>query len=376
MDITVFYAWQDDRPGKVNRYLIRDAAEEACRQISEDSTNEYSLKLDQDTAGRPGMCDIPNTILKKIRNCDILLADLTFVGQSDTKSANEKPQLIPNPNVTLELGYAVGFKASEEFDGFDPVIAVMNTAFGDANGQMFDVKRRHAIRYNLPADADKTAIGHVRKSLANDIKDALLTILKKVTFPKKGKPAEERFKEIRAKFESDIREQKFHDLHRARGVIAISLVPTNHVQVPYSRLNEVGFLPMAGKGCFRPEPLGKSRLFIWPYQHDNTPEAVTEITVDGVVLAAESLTLRPHLVPMRRRLGAILCPQLRWRSLWCSTCAGMPFALIRFRFLHHGKSGFPCLGLKASVFTRTVRTRSAEHILTPTSFAISLKSRI
>ena len=119
MDITVFYAWQDDRPGKVNRYLIRDAALEACRQITEDIAIGHSLKLDQDTAGRPGMCDIPNTILKKIRDCDILLADLTFVGQSETKSANAKPQLVTNPNVTLELGYAVGSKVTEESDGFD-----------------------------------------------------------------------------------------------------------------------------------------------------------------------------------------------------------------------------------------------------------------
>ena len=131
MDITVFYAWQDDQPRKTNRYLIRDAAQAACDEITEDTSNDYTLTLDQDTAGQPGMCDIPNTILEKIRNCNIFLADLTFVGESINKSPEEKAQLIPNPNVTLELGYAVGSKATKESDGFDRVIAVMNTAYGE-----------------------------------------------------------------------------------------------------------------------------------------------------------------------------------------------------------------------------------------------------
>ena len=102
MDITVFYAWQSDRPGKVNHYLIRDAARDACERITEDKSNDWTLDLDSDTKGVAGMCDIPNVILKKIKKCDIFLGDLTIVGATP----GEHPKQLPNPNVVIELGYA------------------------------------------------------------------------------------------------------------------------------------------------------------------------------------------------------------------------------------------------------------------------------
>jgi hypothetical protein len=179
MDITVFYAWQSDRPSKVSHYLIRNAAQEACEEITNDPTNDFVLTLDQDTRGQPGMCDIPNTILEKIRKCHVFLADLTFVGRSDSPLAGEEPQLIPNPNVTLELGYAVGAKVTDTSDGFDRVIAVMNTAYGKPNEQMFDIKRRQPIRFDLPENADKSAIQRVQESVTEDIRTALQTILAK-----------------------------------------------------------------------------------------------------------------------------------------------------------------------------------------------------
>src|ERR1700722_14723587 len=83
MKMTVFYAWQSDRPGKVNHYLIRDAALAACERITADKSNDWQVSLDSDTQGGAGMCDIPNTILKKIDESDILLADLTLVGQTN-----------------------------------------------------------------------------------------------------------------------------------------------------------------------------------------------------------------------------------------------------------------------------------------------------
>ncbi len=67
MNATVFYAWQSDRPSKVNRNLIRGAAEAACKRITEDESNLWNLTLDSDTQGVAGMCDIPNTILEKIK---------------------------------------------------------------------------------------------------------------------------------------------------------------------------------------------------------------------------------------------------------------------------------------------------------------------
>jgi hypothetical protein len=68
MNATVFYAWQSDRPSKVNRNLVRRAAEAACKRITKDESNPWEVNLDSDTQDVAGMCDIPNTILDKIIN--------------------------------------------------------------------------------------------------------------------------------------------------------------------------------------------------------------------------------------------------------------------------------------------------------------------
>ena len=209
MDIKVFYAWQDDRPGKINRYLIRDAAQEACKGITEDQSNDYNLILDESTIGVPGMCDIPNEILKKIRSCDIFLADLTFVGVSDTKAENGRLQRISNPNVIMELGYDVGSKASNESDGFERVIAVMNKAYGEPHEQMFDIKRRHPVQYCLSEGSDSATIGYAKATLTNDLKTALTTILQQSVFPENDKRAIDRFNGIRGQFESALKEARF-----------------------------------------------------------------------------------------------------------------------------------------------------------------------
>lgn len=300
MNVTVFYAWQDDRPKKVNRYLIRDAAQAACDEINEDPSNSYTLTLDQDTAGQPGMCDIPNTILGKIRDCDIFLADLTFAGESETESANEKPQLIPNPNVTLELGYAVGSKATRESDGFDRVIAVMNTAYGNPHEQMFDVKRRRPIRYNLPV-GDTGALQRVQKSLIKDIKEALLTILSKAIFPKKEDTAAERFAQIRREFETSVHEAHFHGFTRDCAALAITLVPDVVQQLSCEEINERTFFPLGGYGCSERIHRGKSVVFTLNCSESPDqpgPEgqySITEVTTEGVVYAARVLARRDAL---------------------------------------------------------------------------------
>jgi hypothetical protein len=66
MDVTIFYAWQTDRPEKVNLDLIRAAALAACERITKDKSNGWRVSLDSDTQGVAGMCDIPNIILKKM----------------------------------------------------------------------------------------------------------------------------------------------------------------------------------------------------------------------------------------------------------------------------------------------------------------------
>jgi hypothetical protein len=291
MDIKIFYAWQDDRPGKINRYLIRNAAQDACKQITEDQSNGYNLIWDESTIGVPGMCDIPNEILKKIIKCDIFLADLTFVGKSEIKAVDEKEQLISNPNVIMELGYDVGSKSDKSSDGFERVIAVMNTAYGEPGEQMFDIKRRHPIKYNLPEGSDKPTIVRVQKQLTSDIINALLTILQRAVFPERGKAAIDRFNEIRTNFESSLKAGNFHGLIHTPGMIAITIVPAINLKMKYEDIAKRKFPPFDYAKWSHQEPSGKSILYVWePKYQDSSSErlSITEVKTDGIILAADA----------------------------------------------------------------------------------------
>jgi hypothetical protein len=143
-DFVIFYAWQSDRPGSKNRYFIQEAASEAAVQLNTEPLCQYAIRIDQDTSGEPGLCDIPVTILKKIDLADAFLCDLTYIAESVAEEDAEdfEPRLCSNPNVLFEPGYA--FRSM----GPERVICVMNEAHGRVASQIFDLAhRRFPIAY-------------------------------------------------------------------------------------------------------------------------------------------------------------------------------------------------------------------------------------
>ena len=101
MAFVVFDSWQSDRDSKTLRYLIREALELAARKPSRELEFEDVVRVDQDTQGVPGHPEIFRTICGKIDSCAIFVADLTYVATTDSG------ERIPNPNVAIELGYAL-----------------------------------------------------------------------------------------------------------------------------------------------------------------------------------------------------------------------------------------------------------------------------
>ena len=179
MQVTVFYAWQSDRQSNCCHYLIRDAAKDACKRISLDLTNDYSVTLDSDTQGVAGMCNIPDEIRKKIRDADVYLMDLTFVGKAD-EADKESNELDPmsNPNVLFELGYA----AAQPF-GFERTVAVMNEHYGKRHGQAFDIATRSSMFYRLAPTANRDETRIIQDDLSRDLEAAFLLICDKVVGP-------------------------------------------------------------------------------------------------------------------------------------------------------------------------------------------------
>jgi hypothetical protein len=156
--LTVFYSWQSDSPQALNRSFIEEALLEALKRLNADATLEKALRdtpveLDKDIQGVAGSPPIADTILRKIENCAVFVADLSFVGDSKSGFTNKsgKPRQFPNPNVLIEYGYALRCHSHTK------LISVMNTAQGSPDAESIPFDLRHLlwpISYHL---ADSSA---------------------------------------------------------------------------------------------------------------------------------------------------------------------------------------------------------------------------
>lgn len=163
MHCKIFYSWQSDLPNKTNRGFVGDALEAAAKVIRNDDSIEVEPVIDRDTIGVPGSPDIAHTIFEKIEQAQVFVCDISIINQ------NSSYRPTPNPNVLLELGYAI--KAL----GWKNVIMVMNTAFSKPEVLPFDLKMRRAITYNMPEQSEDRATE--RKQLQKTLETALRTIL-------------------------------------------------------------------------------------------------------------------------------------------------------------------------------------------------------
>lgn len=135
----VFYSWQSDTEAKFNRHFQLDCLKAAVKQINRELELDEPIREDHDTKGITGSPDIASTILSKIESCEVFLADITFVCHS------ERERALSNPNVLIELGYAMHALGSGR------ILNIMNTAFGEPEGKIpFDLAhKRWPITYNL-----------------------------------------------------------------------------------------------------------------------------------------------------------------------------------------------------------------------------------
>lgn len=173
MTWTIFYAWQSDRPNNTNRGLIQRALEDGIDEVRAGGNLVVDPRLDKDTLGIPGSPDIETTIFEKISQAAVFVADVTLV----TPEGSDRPS--PNPNVLVELGYAIRALGSER------VIMVMNTAFGRPDDLPFDIRRKRTLTYRLPEDAPEKA--PERKLLQKQLTEAVRASL---AFAERARPKE------------------------------------------------------------------------------------------------------------------------------------------------------------------------------------------
>lgn len=164
MKCNIFYSWQSDRPNSTNRGLIQDALEGAAKDLKQDEELIVEPVIDRDTAGVAGSPDIGTTIFSKIDEAAAFVCDVSIINQK----VSEK-RLMPNPNVLIELGYAL------KTLGQNRIVMVMNTAFGGPEELPFDLKQKRVQTYHFEEGGTDKA--EQRKGLQSKLKNAIKDIL-------------------------------------------------------------------------------------------------------------------------------------------------------------------------------------------------------
>lgn len=161
----IFWSWQSDSPSDVNKNFIKEALQCALDSAFQDLnlTEAERPEVDHDTKDEPGLVEIVATIFKKIENSSIFVGDVTPIAVTETG------KYLPNPNVLIELGFAL------KTLGHERIILVSNKAFGGRPEDLpFDLRhRRGPISYDLKPDSSTTERKKVRKDLIAALAAAL-----------------------------------------------------------------------------------------------------------------------------------------------------------------------------------------------------------
>jgi hypothetical protein len=158
----IFYSWQSDIDRKINKSFIFVALKKAVEKIKKEAN--LDIEIDQATRNEPGTPDITDTIFKKIDECAIFVADISFINGRTAKRRT------PNPNVLLELGYAI------KKLGFQKIILIFNNEFGMVEKLPFDINHRRLMQYKFNASIDRKV---ALNNLAEDLENAILLIDRK-----------------------------------------------------------------------------------------------------------------------------------------------------------------------------------------------------
>jgi hypothetical protein len=163
MKRNIFYSWQSDLPNSTNRGFIQTALDRALRNILKDESEAVEPALDRDTLGEQGSPEIAQSIFAKITLSDVFVCDVSIV------NANTLNRPTPNPNVLVELGYAVAQL------GWQRVLLIQNTHFGGPESLPFDLRGRRIICYTQSETQTDRALerGALTGRLEAALKDAI-----------------------------------------------------------------------------------------------------------------------------------------------------------------------------------------------------------
>jgi hypothetical protein len=166
----IFWSWQSDTPGKTGRHLVRAALTDAIEKLRQApdvaEAVRSAIRVDYDIQGNTGSPDLARTIFGKIDKSEVVVADVTIVGETP-----DHDKLI-NSNVGIELGYALHARTDNN------VLLVFNEHYGTYTDLPFDLRHKGgAIVFNLAPESERTEIEAQRKILKDKFTLALKPFL-------------------------------------------------------------------------------------------------------------------------------------------------------------------------------------------------------
>jgi len=162
--ITIFYSWQSDLPSDTNHRGIGACIKTAIITV-EENHDDVKLIYDEATRDEPGSPEIPTTIFNKISSADIFVCDITTINSTATSGRKT-----PNPNVLIELGYAISSL------GWERIVMVFNKNYGDFSLELpFDLEKRRVTAFTIKDKKDKNG----KSDLSGKIVSAIETIIKR-----------------------------------------------------------------------------------------------------------------------------------------------------------------------------------------------------
>ena len=178
MKLTVFFSWQSDIDNDKlnNKRFLCDCINTALKNLeNKGELKNVFFEFQESTNNKAGNPSIPNTLDKRIENCDVFIADLSIVDSYSKlelflrKLRKAKTKRGPNNNAFGEYNKALASHSDEQ------VITIMNYLNGnpkDDNSLIpFDVReRRFPIGYLLKTNKDAEK---VRSSVISQLEIAI-----------------------------------------------------------------------------------------------------------------------------------------------------------------------------------------------------------
>jgi len=154
MSRVIFYSWQSDLPNKNNRNFIEKSIKQSIKALVNNNEIKIFMDYDRDTYGLTGSPDISNTIFEKINNSSLFVCDVSIINAADGC------RKCPNPNVMIELGYAV------KVLGWERVICFFNLEYGKIDDLPFDLRQKRILAYDcLKENEQKRVVSMLEENI-------------------------------------------------------------------------------------------------------------------------------------------------------------------------------------------------------------------